>query len=115
MDRSPQGTSDVNNPVCPECRHVFAWRQALAQVFARSRAGTALWGAVCPACRADLKVPNARMLLIAAAGLFFGSQSSTLLLGSGLSPAEFWLTKLALVVGFYALAIFFFLRLEPVA
>ncbi len=105
----------LNNPVCTRCGHVFAWRSALRQVFGTGRAGAALWGAVCPACGQDLRVPKARMLLIAAAGLFFGSQSSLLLLGSGLSPLEFWLAKLGLVVGFYAIAIFFFLRLEPVA
>ena len=105
----------ANNPACARCGHVFPWRDALRQVFGPGRAGAALWGAVCPACGQDLRVPKARMLLIAAAGLFFGSQSSLLLLGSGLSPLEFWLAKLGLVVGFYAIAIFFFLRLEPVA
>ena len=104
----------MNNPVCTRCRHVFGWGEALRQVFGLARAGRATWGAVCPACGADLKVPAGRMLLIAAAGIFFGSQSSTLLLVADVPPAVFWAAKLCLILGFYALAIFFFLRLEPV-
>jgi len=105
----------VNNPVCPHCRHVFSWGDVLGQVFGPSRAGKALWGAVCPACGTDLKVPNGRMLLIAASGLFFGGQSATVLLSSGVPTAMVWVVKLGLIVGFYAIAIWFFLRLEPVA
>lgn len=101
-------------PSCPSCSRALGWSAALRQVFGPSRAGTALWGAVCPACGADLKVPNGRMLLIAVSGLFFGSQSSTLLLASGLEPWQFWLVKLGMVLGFYAIAIVVFLRLEPV-
>lgn len=104
----------MNNPVCPHCKHIFPWSDALGQVFGPSRAGTALWGAVCPACGTDLKVPNGRMLLIAVSGLFFGGQSATVLLSSGLPAALVWVVKLGLIVGFYAIAIFFFLRLEPV-
>ncbi len=72
-----------------------------------------MWGALCPECGAELKVPMTRVLLIAACGIFFGSQTSTLLMLSDLTRFEFWLAKLWLIVGFYALAIFFFLRLEP--
>jgi hypothetical protein len=104
----------LTTPSCPSCSHAIGWRAALRQVFGPSRAGTALWGVVCPACGADLKVPNGRMLLIAASGLFFGSQSSTLLLTAGLAPWQFWLLKLGMVLGFYAIAIVVFLRLEPV-
>jgi hypothetical protein len=104
----------VNNPTCPRCGHVFAWRDALRQVLGPSRAGAALWGAVCPSCGTDLRVPMTRVLLIAAAGIFFGSQSSTLLLVGDLSTTEFWLIKLLLIIGFYAIAIFFFLKLEVV-
>jgi hypothetical protein len=104
----------LNNPTCPGCGHVFPWSRALVQIYGPSRAGTALWGAVCPACGADLKVPNSRMLLIVCAGLFFGSQSSTLLLLGDLPAVGFWLVKLGLVVGFYAIATFFFLSLEIV-
>lgn len=104
----------MNNPTCPACGHVFSWSGALARIYGPSRAGTALWGVVCPECGADLKVPNGRMLLIVCAGLFFGSQSSTLLLLGDLPAAGFWLVKLGLVVGFYAIATFFFLSLEIV-
>ncbi len=104
----------MNNPTCPGCGHVFPWRRALAQILGPSRAGTALWGAVCPDCGADLKVPNGRALLIGAAGIFFGSQSSTLLLLGDMTPLGFWLVKAAMIVGFYAIATFFFLELETV-
>ena len=73
-----------------------------------------MWGALCPECGAELKVPASRVLLIAAAGIFFGSQTSTLLLLGDFTVFEFWLAKLWMIVGFYAIAIFFFLRLEPV-
>jgi len=111
----PIGSPQLNNPLCTTCGHRFAWGDALRQVFGLARKGSATWGAVCPACEADLKVPNARMLLIAAAGIFFGSQSSTLLLVGSLDPVGFWLVKLGMIVGFYAIAVFFFLKLEPVA
>ncbi len=104
----------MTRPACPDCGHVFPWRDILRQVFGPSRSGTALWGARCPACGADLKVPNGRMLLIAASGLFFGSQSSTIMLVGHPSPFVFWLAKLGLVLGFYAIAVVFFLRLERV-
>ena len=73
-----------------------------------------MWGVTCPECRADLKVPMSRVLLIAASGIFFGSQSSTLLLLKEMSVTEFWLAKLWLIVGFYVIATFIFLKLEPV-
>ena len=53
-----------------------------------------------------------RVLLIFASGIFFGSQSSILLLGRNMSPTEFWLAKLWLIVGFYAIAVFVFFKLE---
>lgn len=104
----------MNNPTCPACGHVFPWRRTLTQIYGPTRAGRALWGVVCPECGADLKVPNARMLLIVTAGIFFGSQSSTLLLLGDLPPVGFWLVKLGLIVGFYVIATFFFLSLERV-
>ena len=105
----------MNNPVCTRCDHVFPWREALRQVYGPTRAGRALWGAVCPSCGADLRVPASRMLLIAASGIFFGSQTSTLLLLGDLPPVGIWIVKLGLILGFYAIATFFFLRLEPIA
>ena len=101
-------------PDCPRCSHVLGWNAALRQVLGWSRAGTALWGAVCPACDADLKVPNARVLLIAASGIFFGSQSSVVLLLGSPSPVVFWSVKVGLILFFYALAIRVFFRLELV-
>jgi hypothetical protein len=104
----------VNNPHCGKCHFVFPWREALRQVLGPSRRSQALWGAVCPDCGADSKVPASRVLLIAASGIFFGSQTSTLLLLGNMSTTEFWLAKLWLIVGFYAIAIFFFFKLEPI-
>lgn len=105
----------MNNPACPRCDHVFPWIDALRQVYGPRRAGAVLFGAVCPACGAELRVPAPRMLLIVAAGVFFGSQTSTLLVLGDLSAPAIWLLRLFLVVGFYAIATFFFLRLEPLA
>lgn len=104
----------MNNPRCPRCRYVFPWRDALGQILSLRRTGTALWGAVCPECRADLRVPMMRVLLIVSAGIFFGSQSSLLLFLGDLTTAEFWLAKFFLILGFYAIATFFFLKLEAV-
>jgi len=104
----------LNNPVCPQCDHRFAWLAVLKQVLGPSRQGAALWGAVCPACQADLKVPNSRALLIAFAGIFFGSQTSTLFVLGSFSVLELWTIKVFLVLGFYAIATFIFLRLELV-
>lgn len=56
----------------------------------------------------------ARVLLIFASGIFFGSQSSILLLGRDMSVTEFWLAKLWLIVGFYVIAVFLFFKLEVV-
>ena len=103
----------MNNPKCPTCGFVFPWREALRQIFGPGRRARSMWGALCPECSAELKVPMTRILLIAACGIFFGSQTSTLLVLSDLTRFEFWLAKLWLIVGFYAIAIFFFLRLEP--
>lgn len=85
----------------------------LKSLLGPSRQNRATWGVVCPDCGVDLKVPNARVLLIFAAGIFFGSQTSTLLVLRDLSPTGFWLAKLWLIVGFYGLAVFFLLKLEP--
>lgn len=104
----------MNNPTCPDCGHRFSWKTALKKIFGSSRQGTALWGAVCPSCQADLKVPNSRMLLIVASGIFFGSQTSTLFFLGDFTTLEFWGIKVALVMGFYALAIFILLSLEKV-
>ncbi len=73
-----------------------------------------MWGLVCPSCRADLKVPNSRVMLIAASAIFFGSQTSTLFLLGEMTRLKLWLLNLFLVLGFYAIAVFFFLKLEPV-
>jgi len=99
---------------CPRCDQQLGWRGTLRQILAPARAGGAMWGAVCPACRADLKVPAARLLLIAAAGIFFGSQSSVVLLLGSPPPVVFWAAKLGLILFFYAVAILVFLKLEPV-
>ena len=104
----------MKNPVCPECGQVFSWSGVMKQILSLKRTGTALWGAVCPTCRADLKVPNSRVLLIVALAVFFGSQSSTILLLGQLSRLEFLLAKVMLIIGFYAIAVFFFLKLERV-
>lgn len=102
----------VNNPTCTSCRHVFSWREVLRQLVTSGRRGGALWGVVCSACGAQLRVSSSRVLLIFASGIFFGSQTSTLLVLRNLSTVEFWLIKLWLIVGFYAIAIFAFLKLE---
>ena len=104
----------MGRPVCPRCGHHLGWRNTLRRVYGPSRQGTALWGVVCPECGADLKVPNARMMLIAVSGIFFGSQSSTLLLLGTPTPAVFWTVKLGLVLFFYVLATVVFLKLEMV-
>lgn len=104
----------MNNPTCPGCGHRFAWFAALKQILGPSRQGTALWGAVCPSCGADLKVPNGRVLLIAFGAIFFGSQSSTLFFLADLTALEMWLVRIFLTLGFYVIAVFFLLRLETV-
>jgi hypothetical protein len=102
----------LNNPKCPACGFAFPWREALKQILGPSRRASSTWGALCPECGADLKVPMTRVLLIVASGIFFGSQTSTLLVLGELTRFEFWLAKLWLILGFYAIAIFMFLRLE---
>lgn len=104
----------MGRPVCPRCDRNLGWRHTLRRVYGPSREGTAMWGLVCPGCGTDLKVPNARMLLIAVSGIFFGSQSSTLLLLGEPSPVVFWTAKVGLVLFFYVLATVIFLKLEPV-
>ncbi len=73
-----------------------------------------MWGAVCPACGADLKVPNSRALLIFASAIFFGSQTSTLMVLGTFSQLEFWAAKILMILGYYAIAIFFLLKFESV-
>jgi hypothetical protein len=102
----------LNNPTCPACERPLPWSGLLRQLFGPARVNRAMWGASCPDCGAQLKVPTSRALLIGACGIFFGSQTSTLLVLRDMSTTGFWLAKLWLVVGFYALAIFFLLRLE---
>ena len=104
----------MNNPVCPRCGHRFPWVSALRDILGPGRPGTALWGTVCPACEADLKVPNSRVLLIAFGGIFFGSQSSTLFQLADIGRWPFLLIQIFLVLGFYAIGIFIFLSLEEV-
>ncbi len=104
----------MNNPTCPACKHSLDWIPTLRAIGGMKRHGSALWGLLCPHCGADLKVPNGRALLIAAAGIFFGSQTSILLT---LGNFTFWpalLVKILLILGFYAIAIWFFLDLEQV-
>ena len=105
--------SGLNNPRCPACDHALPWWATLKKLLGPSRQNRAMWGVVCPSCEVDLKVSKARVLLIAAAGIFFGSQTSTLLVLREMSATEFWLAKLWLIVGFYAIAVFFLLKLEP--
>ncbi len=104
----------MNNPRCPVCRRPLGWAQTLRRVLAPGRSGSALWGLICPDCGADLKIPNGRVLLIFAAGVFFGSQTSVLLVLGRFDPWQEVMVKLLLILGFYALAIFFFLTLEEV-
>jgi len=73
----------------------------------------ATWGIVCPSCQTDLRVTKGRVMLIAASGIFFGSQTSTMLVLTGLNRFSSLLAMLWLIVGFYAIAIFVLLKLEP--
>ena len=107
------GFSGLNNPRCPACDHALPWWATLKNLLGPARQNRAMWGVACPACRVDLKVSKARVLLIAASGIFFGSQTSTLLVLREMSETEFWLAKLWLIVGFYAIAVFILLKLEP--
>jgi len=104
----------LNNPVCPSCEHRFSWASALKEILGPSRGGTALWGLLCPSCSADLRVPKSRVMLIVASAIFFGSQSSTVLVLSEISTFELYAAKIFLIVGFYAIAVFFLLKLEMV-
>ncbi len=102
----------MHNPRCPACKQPLSWGYTLKSLLGSSRQNRATWGVVCPHCGTDLKVSNGRVLLIAAAGIFFGSQTSTLLVLGDLSVSAMWLARLWLIVGFYAIAIFFLLQLE---
>ncbi len=104
----------MNNPACPQCEHVFSWSGALKQILGPGRQGSAMWGAVCPSCKSDLKVPNSRVMLIVTAAIFFGSQSSTVLVLSDVSLWQFYMVKIFLILGFYTIATFIFLKLELV-
>ncbi len=108
------GTSALNNPVCPSCEHVFSWSGALKEILGPSRGGTALWGVLCPSCGADLRVPKSRVMLIVASAIFFGSQSSTVLVLSEISVWQLYAAKIFLIIGFYAIAVFILLKLELV-
>ncbi len=68
------GKSGLHNPRCPACEKPLSWRHTLKSLLGPARQNEATWGVVCPSCLADLKVPNSRLLLIGAAGVFFGSQ-----------------------------------------
>ncbi|MCB1184272.1 hypothetical protein KDM41_12625 [bacterium] len=103
----------MNNPKCPACQAPLPWGGLLRQLLGPRRVNAATWGAVCPGCGAQLKVPAGRVLLIGACGIFFGSQSSTILVLRDMTTVSYWLATLWLIVGFYALAIFFLLKLEP--
>jgi len=102
----------LHNPRCPACDEALSWSHTLRSLLGPARQNQATWGVVCPHCGADLKVPNGRLLLIITAGIFFGSQTSTLLVLGHLSTSGLWLARLWLIVGFYAIAIFFLLKLE---
>jgi len=104
----------LNNPSCDQCDHTFSWPEALKQLFALQRPGTAMWGAICPSCGADLKVPNSRALLIFASAVFFGSQTSTLMVLGTFTRVEFWLAKIFMMLCYYIIAIFILLKFESV-
>lgn len=86
----------------------------MKQVLGPGRRGTALWGALCPSCGADLKVPNSRVLLILSSAVFFGSQSSLLFKLKTMTQVEVFLGQLFLILGFYVIAIFIFISFERV-
>jgi len=102
----------LNNPRCPACDHRLSWRYTLRCLLGPTKQNRATWGVVCPACQVDLRVRKGRVLPIAPAGLFFGSQSSTLLVLGDFDPMVSWLIMLWLIVGFYAIAVFVLLKLE---
>ncbi|MFT5233637.1 MAG: hypothetical protein ACI9UK_001485 [Candidatus Krumholzibacteriia bacterium] len=104
----------LNNPTCPACQKKLPWKHTLRSLLGPKRQNQATWGVVCPHCAADLRVLKTRVLLIAAAGIFFGSQSSTLLILNEMTTFSYWVATLWLIVGFYALAIFFLLKLETI-
>ncbi len=106
------GSSGLNNPHCPACKNKLPWGYTLKTLLGPARPNRAVWGLACPECQAQTKVPNSRVLLIAASGVFFGSQTSTMLVLREMSTTEFWLAKLWLIVGFYLIATFFLLKLE---
>lgn len=104
----------MHNPTCPACKHRLGWLPTLRKVLGPGRSGSALWGLLCPHCGADLKVSNGRVMLIAASGIFFGSQTSILLTLGHFTPWQAVLVKLFLILGFYGIAIWFFFALEEV-
>jgi len=114
LSPKPEWNSILNNPACPQCDHVFSWWGALKQILGPGRQGPAMWGAVCPSCQSPLKVPNSRVMLIVASAIFFGSQSSTVLVLSEVAVWQFFAIKILLILGFYAIATFIFLKLELV-
>jgi len=104
----------LNNPSCPACQIKMPWGHTLRSLLGPSRQNQATWGVDCPHCGAHLKVMKARVMLIAAAGIFFGSQSSTLLVLNQMTAFSFWIATLWLILGFYAVAIFVLLKLETI-
>jgi len=104
----------LNKPTCPNCNHTFSWLAAMKEILGPSRGATALWGVLCPSCGANLRVPKSRIMLIVASAIFFGSQSSYLFVLSDISKFELYTAKIFLILGFYAIAVFFFLKLELV-
>jgi len=53
-------------------------------------------------------------MLIVASAIFFGSQSSTILVLSEISVWQLYAAKIFLIIGFYAIAVFILLKLELV-
>lgn len=53
-------------------------------------------------------------MLIVASAIFFGSQSSTLLVLKEVFTFELYAAKIFLILGFYAIAVFVLLKLELV-
>ena len=59
-------------------------------------------------------MPIVTVGLIVASGVFFGSQSSTVLVLTEMGKWQFYTAKVFLILGFYAIAVFILLKLESV-